>query len=84
MATLHGFDADEEFHMTPVRTITDDQMGALKRLADIAREIDVLRDGMSKNIKTLLGLIAAALHLIVEIKAGNRAAEIYAPEDTPE
>ena len=70
--------------MAPAQTITDDQMDALKRLADIACEIDVLKDGLSKNIKTALGVVAGALHEIVEIEAGYRAADIYAPEDTQE
>lgn len=59
-------------------------METLNRLADIACEIDEIKDHFSEGCKKALGTIAWAVHEIVEIEAGERAAEIYAPEDIPQ
>lgn len=59
-----------------------DNMKTLNRLADIACEIDEIKDHLSEGCKKALATIAWAVHEIVEIEAGERAAEIYAPEDS--
>ena len=58
-----------------------DNMKTLNRLADIAVEIDELKDTLSDDCKKALATIAWAVHEIVELEAGDRAAEIYGQED---
>lgn len=56
-------------------------MRTLIRLADIAVEIDEIKDELSENCKRCLATIAWAVHEVVEIEAGERSGEIYAESD---
>ncbi len=62
--------------------MSQDTLQTLNRLADIAVEIDELKDELSENCKKALATIAWAVHEIVSIEADSRVAEIYAPEET--
>lgn len=57
-------------------------METLTRLADIAVEIDELKSGLDSETQLALGLLATALHDVVENASGDQASEIYGQEES--